>query len=206
MTAVTKPSRRTQRERNILRATLEELAGADYGALSMDDVAKRAGVNKTTVYRKWPTKADLVGSALLAFAEQISLAPSTGSLRGDLLHIGRQMLNLALSLEGQGLARLSLLRRPERELAVTMVRLREQRNAKLEDLLGSAVERGELARDADLPLMLDMLGGLLHVRLFVKGTGVDELLITRAVDVLLHGVSAPAPQRPKKRPAKKRNR
>lgn len=202
MVEAAQPTRRSQRERNILRATLEELAGADYGTLSIDNVAKRAGVNKTTVYRKWPTKAELVGSALLALAEQISVGPSSGSLRGDLLEIGRRLLNVALSLEGQGLARLHVLRRPEPELAGTIALLRERRSQKLEHLLAAAVERGELAPDADLSLLLDMLGGLLHVRLFVKGLGVDELDIARAVDVLLDGVKL-APRAARKRTPKR---
>ena len=186
------PSRRSQRERNILRATLEELAGADYGALSIDNVAKRAGVNKTTVYRRWPTKADLVGSALTALADQIGRVPSAGSLRADLLEIGQRMLKLALSLEGQGLVRLSILRRPEPDLADVAARLRVHRDRTLQELLATAIERHELSAHADLSLMLDMLGGLLHVRLFVKGESVDELVIARAVDVLLHGTMTPA--------------
>jgi len=185
-----KTSRRAQRERTILRATLEELAGADYGALSIENVAKRAGVNKTTIYRRWPTKAELVGAALTALADQMVFGPSAGSLRADLVEIGRRMLNLALSLEGQGLARLGVLRRPETELADVAARLRVQRQRKLEELLTTAVSRGELSKDADLALMLDMLGGLLHVRLFVKGEGVDELVIARAVDVLLTGINS----------------
>jgi AcrR family transcriptional regulator len=191
MTAEDKPSRRALRERAILRATLEELASADYGALSIDNVARRAGVNKTTVYRRWPTKADLVGAALTALTDHMTLGPSAGSLRADLLEIGRRMLNLALSLEGQGLARLGILRGAEPELAGVVSRLRARREQKLEHLLAAAVERGELSKDADLALMLDMLGGLLHVRLFVKAGGVDELVIARAVDVLLHGMSKP---------------
>jgi AcrR family transcriptional regulator len=198
MIVATNPSRRAQREASILRATLEELAGADYGALSVDNVAKRAGDNKTTVYRRWPTKADLVGSALTALADQMTLGPSAGSLRADLLEIGRRMLNLALSLEGQGLARLGVLRRPERELAGAVTRLRARRQEKLEQLLAAAVERGELSKNADLALMLDMLGGLVHVRLFVKGEGVDELVIARAVDVLLHGMTIPTARTRKK--------
>jgi AcrR family transcriptional regulator len=114
MAATVNVSSRVLRERSILRATLEEL---DYGALSIDSVAKRAGVNKTTVYRRWPTKADLVGSALTALADQMTLGPSAGSLRADLLEIGRRMLNLALSLEGQGLARLGILRSSMRSRA-----------------------------------------------------------------------------------------
>jgi AcrR family transcriptional regulator len=193
------PSRRAQRERTILRATLEELASADYGGLSIDNVAKRAGVNKTTVYRRWPTKPELVGAALAALADQMAMGPSAGSLRADLLQIGRRMLNLALSLEGQGLARLGLLRRREPELAETLGRLRAHRERLLEELLSAAVERGELSPDADMALMLDMLGGLLHVRLFVKGEGVDELVLAEAVEVLLRGVLRPRPPAPKPR-------
>jgi AcrR family transcriptional regulator len=205
-TSLPELSRRALRERGILRATLEELAAADYGGLSIDSVAKRAGVNKTTVYRRWPTKADLVGSAITALADQMTVGPSTGSLRADLLEIGRRMLNLALSLEGQGLARCGLLRRREPELAGTLNRLRVNRQKHLEELLAAAVERGELSRDADMAMMLDMLGGLLHVRLFVKGEGVDELVVAQAVDVILHGVlrSRPAAAARGARPEKQR--
>jgi hypothetical protein len=86
------------------------------------------------------------------------------------------------------LERLAMVRGPEPELANTIARLQAVRQAKLRHLLAAAVERGELAKEADLALMLDMLGGLLHVRLFVRGGQVDELVIARAVDVLLHGV------------------
>jgi AcrR family transcriptional regulator len=191
------PSRRAERERSILRATLEELAAADYGALSVDNIAKRAGVNKTTVYRRWPTKAGLVGSAITALADQMTIGPSAGSLRADLLEIGRRMLNLALSIEGQGLARLGILRRPEPELAGTLNRLRAGRQKRLEELLDAAVERGELSKDADLAMMLDMLGGLLHVRLFMKNQGVDELVVAHAVDLLLYGILRPRSPVPK---------
>ena len=187
-TSTQQPSRRSQRERTILRATLEELAAADYGGLSIEDVARRAGVNKTTVYRRWPTKADLVGSALTELADRMVVGPSAGSLRADLLEIGRRMLALTLSLEGQGLARIGLLRRREPELAGTLNRLRAVREKHLQALLGAAVDRGELPPDADLALMLDMLGGLLQVRLHIKGEGVDELVVAEAVDLLLHGV------------------
>ena len=54
---------------DVLRATAEELARVGYAALRMEEVARVAGVNKTTVYRRWPTKEDLVSAALLALPE-----------------------------------------------------------------------------------------------------------------------------------------
>jgi AcrR family transcriptional regulator len=188
------PSGRLVRERRIYRATLEELASADYGTLSYENVAKRAGVNKTTLYRRWPAKADLVGRALLALSDEMLIGPSSGAIRDDLIEIGRRYVTLALSLEGQGLARLALLRE-EPELVSVVAQLRRRREQSLERLLAAAVERGELAKGTDLSLLLDMLGGLLHVRLFLKPEReVDEHVTTRAVDILLRGVLE-APQR-----------
>src|SRR5262245_40170336 len=78
--------------RGVLTAALEELGQTGYGALRIEDVAARAGVNKTTVYRRWPTKEDLVRAALLAMTVDKFVVPNTGSLRGDLLEMARRMV------------------------------------------------------------------------------------------------------------------
>src|SRR5262249_40598485 len=69
--------------RAVLAATTAELGRVGYAALRMEDVATTAGVNKTTVYRRWPTKADLVGAAMRGLGAPAQPAPDTGSLRGD---------------------------------------------------------------------------------------------------------------------------
>jgi AcrR family transcriptional regulator len=171
----------------ILRAALEELARADYGGLTIERVATRAGVNKTTVYRQWPTKADLIRAALESVAEASAAGPSTGTLRGDLLQIGRRMLAFASSFEGQGIVRLRLLEHPEPELAEIAKSLNERYSSRLRDVLREAVTRRELSPDIDVQLLLDMLGGALHVRLFLKNERVDDVVIARIVDVLIDG-------------------
>lgn len=65
-------------------ATLELLAETGYESLQLPDVAKRAQVNKTTVYRRWPTKAALVADLLTSFTQRNVATPDTGSLQGDL--------------------------------------------------------------------------------------------------------------------------
>ncbi|HMI83729.1 MAG TPA: TetR/AcrR family transcriptional regulator [Polyangiaceae bacterium] len=177
------------RQRDILCAALEELARADYGGLTFERVAARAGVNKTTLYRQWPTKALLVRAALENYAAATSPGPSTGSLRGDLLRVGRMMLDFASSFEGQGLVRLRLLEHPEPELAEMARALHERYTGQLVSMLGESVARGELLPDADPRLLLELLGGALHLRLFVKNDRVDDVIIARLVDVLLHGVA-----------------
>lgn len=190
VTQAAKVSRRTLRERAIRRATLEELARSDYGALSFEGVARRAGVNKTTLYRRYPTKVDLVRSAL-ASSETLLPEPSTGSLREDLLQIGRKMLDFVMSVEGQTVLRLRLLDQPSPELAEIAMRLHGRNVAALQPILEAAIARGDLDQKTDATLLLDLLTGVLHLRLFLKNQPVDEMTIARAVDMLLNGALAP---------------
>lgn len=182
----------TSRRRDILRAALEELASADYGGLSIERVAARAGVNKTTIYRQWPTKAALVRAALETCAPCHQFGPSTGSLRGDLMRLGRMVFEFATSCEGQGIARLCSLAHPEPELAEMARELDQQRFAEISNVLEASVERGELAADVDKRLLVQLVVGALHLRLFVRGEHVDDVIIGRIVDMAISGVSPEA--------------
>src|SRR5689334_17439746 len=68
----------------VLKATLEEIGQRGYQTMRIEDVAARSGVNKTTIYRRWPTKLDLLAAAVRHFAP-VPDPPETGTLRGDLL-------------------------------------------------------------------------------------------------------------------------
>ena len=76
----------TRREAELLEVTLEVLRETGYDKLTVDQVVARAHASKTTVYRRWPSKAELVCAA---FAHRIrgqhGLPPDSGTLRGDLL-------------------------------------------------------------------------------------------------------------------------
>jgi AcrR family transcriptional regulator len=181
--------RPARRERAIYGATLQELAQADYGALSVESIALRAGVNKTTLYRRWPTKAALVHAALNSIVDAFELETSTGSLHGDLLALARRMLTIAKSVEAQSLVRLRLLDQPEPELAKIAAKLQARRQAQLTRLLDAAIARGELRPGTDLGLVLDLLGGMIHVRRSVKKMRVDDRVLKQAVDMLVQGVS-----------------
>jgi hypothetical protein len=142
------------------------------------------------VYRHWDTKVDLVRSALSSVARSMTLGPTTGTLRGDLLRIGRAMVDFATSFEGQCLMRLRLLQHPEPELAGVAKEIHAKHVAALAVLAKAAVARGEVPADTDLGLLLDMLGGALHVRLVMKNEPVDDVVIAQIVDILLHGAGA----------------
>ncbi len=179
------------RQAGILRAVIEELARSDYGGLTFDRVAARAGVNKTTVYRHWETKPDLVRAALSLVLQSVTPPVSSGTLREDLMRVGRRMVEFATSFEGQSLARLRLLQHPEPELANIAKDLQARHIAQLAALGEAATSRGELPAGVDFKLVLDMLGGALHLRLFMKNEPVDDVLIARIVDILLRGVGVP---------------
>jgi AcrR family transcriptional regulator len=187
------------RERKIMRAAIEELALSDFGGLTIEQVALRAGVNKTTVYRKWETKADLIRAALFAVCEMFRMGPTSGDLRADLLCLARNTLAFLRSYEGQSLMRLRLLDHPEPQLAQVARDLMEQQMSEPAAVMRAAVQRGELAADADSHLLLDMLFGAIHVRVVLRSETVSEQDLVRMVDHLLRamrqeGGDTPAPR------------
>lgn len=86
----TRPGGRSARVRvAVLRAALEELAAVGYSSFSVDGVAERAGVHKTTVYRRWHNRENLLLEAILErWREQVPI-PDTGALASDLLAFGK---------------------------------------------------------------------------------------------------------------------
>lgn len=178
--------------RGILAATLEELASAGYRALRIEDVATRAGVNKTTVYRRWATKEDLVRAALLSVTDEKIVPPDTGSLRGDLLAFGRAIIEIQTSPVGQSLFHVFLAEGPDSELMAIARSLRAVQEAGVRALVESAVARGELAPGADPMLPCELLAAYLQHKMIADRASVDEAQLARVVDVILLGVLHPA--------------
>jgi AcrR family transcriptional regulator len=80
------------RERAILAAVVELLGEAGYEAMTMDAVAARAHASKTTIYRRWPGKPELVMAAVDGYVTgRLPVSADTGSLRGDLMAVMRAM-------------------------------------------------------------------------------------------------------------------
>ena len=82
------PVTRTERESELLSVTLQLLQQHGYDRLTVDEVAATAHASKATVYRRWPTKAELVLAAFVEGVSQDAEPPDTGSLREDLIRIG----------------------------------------------------------------------------------------------------------------------
>jgi AcrR family transcriptional regulator len=175
--------------RGILAATREELALTGYSALRIDDVATRAGVNKTTIYRRWPTKEDLVRAALLSMGDETFCAPNTGSLRTDLLAVARKVVAIAGSPQGRSLTRVMLAEGPDSELMAIAKSLRDVHEAVPRSMIEAAESRGELAPGIDAMLLFNVIGSAIHERLFLSRDSINDGFLNSLLDLLLLGAS-----------------
>ena len=173
-----------------IAATLAELAEVGYAALSLESVARRAGVHKTTLYRRWGTREELVLESMLARAgEQISV-PDTGSLRQDLLELASTAAANAASPEVAAMARAVAGESPrDGRLAAANRRFWAERLALDAVIVERAIERGEAAVGTDPELVIEAVLGPIHLRLLLTGEPVDRPFVEGIVDVVVDGVA-----------------
>lgn len=167
-------------DRAIIAATLELIAEEGFDGVRMDAVAERAGVGKTTMYRRWSSKTDLILAALRTLP---ALEPvDSGSLRADLVLLLEQFVALAEATPLAGLlASLAAERQREPRLAQLLDSFIAERMRPLIQALQRAVARGEVAPDEDLDLVAAMLGGAVLLRLFFGGA-TDPATLRRLVE------------------------
>lgn len=167
-------SRRTQgilggRSEQVVRRTLDaaivELARSGYAGFQMEAVAARAGVNKTTIYRRWPTRAALIAAVVSRMRTPLRENPlsDTGQLESDLIEAFTRRFSFGRKNEGRAWARL----------------LEERHNPEVEAIIGSAVDerrdewrwmvtraiaRGELPTGTNAQLLLDFVRAIVDSR------------------------------------------
>lgn len=178
-------------ERAILQATTELLAERGLAAMTIEEVAARAHVGKASVYRRWPSKGTLAFDAFVSDFLDRQPVPDTGNLRDDLLGLLRGWVRvIRQSTTGRTLKGLiaEVQRDPElagawRERFIAPLRVTHM------EVLQRAMERGELAPDANTGLLLDLLYGpayhrLLHGHLPLNDAFVEDLVaaVMAAVD------------------------
>lgn len=145
----------------VLAAAVAELAESGYRAFRMDAVSAAAGVNKTTIYRRWPGKSSLVAAAvewMRRFVHDVPL-PDTGSLERDLAEAFRRRVSFKDRVEGQAWARL-LTEKYDPEIGGVVRRAVEERSTAWYAMVTRAVARGELPDGTDPRLLLGMLGAI----------------------------------------------
>src|SRR3954469_3557262 len=156
---------RIERSRRvILEAVLEELGELGYGALTIEGVAARAGVGKSTIYRHWPGKLELVEDAFRTLKAQ-ALIPDTGSIRDRMVAFLEQIARLVQE-STYSACMPALIDAAERDPQVRAFHCEfsAERRAVLVDVLEQAVAAGDLPSDADPDLLADALIGPILMR------------------------------------------
>jgi AcrR family transcriptional regulator len=187
----------TEREVELLTVTLDLLQQSGYDRLTIDEVAARARASKATVYRRWPTKADLVVAAVSHSLRRTVVAPNTGSLRGDLLQMAELLTRQATALAGTLAAVLIEVRRNPHLSAVVEQQLLHEKRPITQTILRQAADRGEIHPSKIDTDLWDILPGYLLFRFLVPGRPVTADTARALVDeILLPGLtSPPAPYR-----------
>ncbi|MFG2718958.1 TetR/AcrR family transcriptional regulator [Streptomyces sp. NPDC048416] len=192
------PRRRGEElESAILLATLDELAEVGYASLTMERVAARARTGKAAVYRRWPSRAQLVVEACkLGKISEVDL-PDTGDLRSDALLLLRQMAALMASPLGDIMRGLLAEMTRDRELAeLIRQRIHTVRPSTVMIILERAVERGEVEPWVLTSRRATVATDLLRNQFLLFGSPVTDEVITDIVDdVYLPLLRAPAPAR-----------
>jgi AcrR family transcriptional regulator len=162
-------------------ALLEELAAVGYGRLSIEAVARRAGVGKTAVYRRWPSKLDMVLEIVSAVAGGAMPLPDTGSLQSDLdIFLRFTARALRHPLASQIIPDLLAEAARNEKIATTLQEALQANQHGIGVLLiGRAVKRGELSGDVDPDLAVDLIIGPLYWRLAIARTPLNDQQLQR---------------------------
>lgn len=180
------------RETELLAVTLQLLQQHGYDRLTVDAVAATARASKATVYRRWPSKAELVLAAFIEGIRQVAVPPETGTLRGDLLRLGELVCQEAREHASTIRAVLVEVSRNPALNEVMQHQFIDQRKALIRYVLQQAVDRGEIDASAINDELWDLLPGYLIFRSIIPSRPPTR----RTVQVLVDDVVIPSLTRP----------
>jgi AcrR family transcriptional regulator len=165
--------------------TLQLLGEHGYDRLTVDAVAATARASKATLYRRWPTKAELVLAAFVEGTRQVAVDPDTGTLRGDLLRLGEAICAHVSTHSGTIRAVLVEVSRSAELDAMMQEQFLDQRRALMKDVLARAVDRGEIDASAITEDLWDVLPGYLIYRTVLTGRAPSRRTVHDLVDNVL---------------------
>jgi AcrR family transcriptional regulator len=187
-----RPDPRVERSRQaILEATLQLLArDGDVGSLTVEAVAARSGVAKTTIYRRWRDKWELaLDAVMIDMLPRLDEPVDVGDTRKELLTVINSVVKmLATPPYGQAMQALVSQIATDADLArVYREQVVEPRQAELTPVVKRGIARGDLRPDTDVRLIHELLVGPIFYRLLFSGAALDRNLGRRIVDAILAG-------------------
>ena len=170
------------------RTLLEEIGFAD---LTIEGIAERAGVGKTTIYRRWPNKTSVVLDAFIEAANKAIPFSDTGSVQEDLRLQMRRMVKLMNGTEGRTIATLIGGAQMDAELAEAFrSRWLTARREEARQIIKRGKARGEIRADIDPEVLLDALYGPLYFRLLIGHAPLTPGYANKLVSLVMSGLDS----------------
>ena len=169
----------------ILEQVIALLGSHGYAGLTLDELATRSGVAKTTILRRWPSKAAVAAAGVERLALQSVDVPDSGDLRVDLLALLHGAVEAFVRGRGQFVARLirEAGHHPEiTDLLYTVIHTRRQAYRRV---LALAIARGELAPSVDQDLLIDLLIGPIWTRMLITRDPITREYVDSIVEAVL---------------------
>lgn len=174
--------RSNESEESILSVTLDLLVERGYRGVTINNVSSKAKVSKSTIYRRWESKEELI---LAAFDRMPALEPpNTGSVEGDLIGIVKQFIGFVKNTSLSTVLPILIGECANNPTLMSALDpLVERRREPTKEILKRAIQCGELSSELDLDAMVDIVIGPILLRLFfVQGDVSDD-----AVERIVHG-------------------
>ncbi|CAM3897628.1 TetR/AcrR family transcriptional regulator [Kibdelosporangium persicum] len=175
----------------VIAATLTELTEKGYAALTIDEIARRTGVHKTTIYRRWRDVPTLVLDAVTVHAEVDIPIPDSGDIERDLTRLATSFIGWATSTTGRAILTVLLsdaARIPE--IAAIRRQLFEDGPRRADTMITAALARGDLPADVDPAELLKALIAPIFFEIVIIGATVDQKTAAHAVSVALAAARA----------------
>lgn len=179
--------RSAQSHQAILQATLELLTEVGYERISIEAIASRAGVGKTTIYRRYKTKAELIADAIESFREEVVI-PDTGNLGGDIDALIENAAQITLNPLGrQTVAMIISSASSNSEFAqIYWTKYLQPRRQAFSVVIERAKARNEIPNQVEPDLVFDIMSGImLYALVFQPTTEPWEVYVRRALNLLL---------------------
>lgn len=181
--------------RAVLAATLELATEGGPDRISVGEVARRAGVHETSVYRRWGTRERLLLDAFLSYSDELIPVPDTGRLRDDLAAFVRAVAAHLSSPLGGALARAMVVAEDDPASARHRDQFFDARLGAARVMFERAAARGEWPHDVTSSgaLVLEALMAPVHFRVLLMRRPVDEHFVRRIVDLVIDGAASGLP-------------
>jgi AcrR family transcriptional regulator len=181
--------KRVERSRDkVLSETYRMLSEQGFSGASIDAIAKQSGVAKTTIYRHWPSRADLLLDACSKMGSRVE-APDTGNLRDDLtLLLNRLVKELKTARWASILPSIVDAAERDRDVATVYKKLHDDLMTPYRTVLVRAQERGDLQEDLSIPDILAIIVGPLFYRRWHSREALNEKFVGTTLKLLLRGL------------------